>query len=108
VKPGRTPREVGAIIDAGTAARGLGDKDLELYGHGMSTFWLGPLIPARPASPEPGDTVWAADEPFRNGQVFTAETIVHEPGVGTAGFEDLFIIWDEGNELITSTPLLFW
>ena len=33
-------------------------SDLGIYGHGLSTFWLGPLIPAKPFEPEPGDTLF--------------------------------------------------
>ena len=103
VRPGRTPREVGAIIDDAT-----GRRDLSLYGHGLSTFWLGPVIPASPENPDPEDTFWAVDEPFRDGQVFTSEIVVNEPGIGTAGFEDVFIVREGGNEMLTTTPLLFW
>ena len=103
VKPGRTPREVGALIDATTERTGLG-----IYGHGLSTFWLGPLIPAKPFVPDLGDTLFDADEPFRDGQIFTSETVISEPGVGTAGFEDIFIVREGGNELLTTTPMLFW
>ena len=103
VRPGRTPREVGAIVDATTDR-----SDLGIYGHGLSTFWLGPLIPAQPFEPDPGDTLFDADEPFRDGQIFTSETFISEPGVGTAGFEDVFIVREGGNELLTTTPQLFW
>jgi Xaa-Pro aminopeptidase len=103
VRPGRTPREVGAIVDATTDR-----SDLGIYGHGLSTFWLGPLIPAQPFEPDPGDTLFDADEPFRDGQIFTSETFINEPGVGTAGFEDVFIVREGGNELLTTTPQLFW
>ena len=103
VRPGRTPREVGALVDA-TVDR----SDLGIYGHGLSTFWLGPLIPAKPFEPESRDTLFDADEPFREGQIFTSETFISEPGVGTAGFEDVFIVRDGGNELLTTTPQLFW
>jgi len=94
---------VGAIVDATTDR-----SDLGIYGHGLSTFWLGPLIPAQPFEPDPGDTLFDADEPFRDGQIFTSETFISEPGVGTAGFEDVFIVREGGNELLTTTPQLFW
>ena len=59
VRPGRTPREVGAMIDATTDR-----SDLGIYGHGLSTFWLGPLIPAQPFEPEAGDTLFDPTSPF--------------------------------------------
>ena len=104
VRPGRTPREVGVSVDATTDR-----SDLGIYGHGLSTFWLGPLIPAQPLrNTDPGDTLFDADEPFREGQIFTSETFISEPGVGTAGFEDVFIVREGGNELYDHTPQRFW
>ena len=79
-----------------------------LYGHGMSTFWSGPVIPGAHTTEVESDDFWNIDEPFYNGQVFTVEAFFSEPGVGLAGIEDILIIWEDGIEWITDSPKTFW
>ena len=80
----------------------------ELYGHSISTFWLGPCIPAFGAHLDEGEPGWwNADRPFHDGQVFTAETFTRDPGVGTATFEEVFIVHESGLEALSTTPMLF-
>jgi Xaa-Pro dipeptidase len=110
LRPGRTPRELGLVGDRSVEQRGyrLEEQGGGVYGHGMSTFWAGPLIPSdrnAPAEPHP---FWNVDEPFYSGQLYTAEAFLYEEGVGNAGFEEILIIWDDRVERVTTTPMLFW
>ena len=113
LRPGATPREVGRLADQAAREMGLGDVagegDGRVYGHGMSTFWAGPVIPGENVSENiEKDTFFNIDEPFYDGQLFTAEAFFAEPGVGVAGIEDIVIIWEDGAERVTTTPLTFW
>jgi Xaa-Pro dipeptidase len=114
VRAGVTPRKVGIIGDGYIREHGLGE-DMggaiwDLYGHGLSTFWLGPIVPAHGAETfVNGRGFQNVDKPFHAGQVFTIETFVRQPDVGTATFEEVFIINDDGVERLTAdTPMLFW
>jgi Xaa-Pro aminopeptidase len=110
VKLGSTPRQATLEIEA--AARQIGyftDSALffETYGHGLGTFFAHPsLLPGITAGVRvPTQLV---DEPFRSGQVMTAEAFLRRPGVGNATFEDVFILTDDGPEMLTTTPRVFW
>jgi Xaa-Pro dipeptidase len=113
VKPGATPREAGAAGDAFVKELGYSDDKggaiWDLYGHSISTFWLGPNIPAFGAHGDDNDRGWwNVDRPFHEGQVYTVETFTRDPGVGTATFEEVFIIHGDGLEMLSKTPMLFW
>ena len=110
LQPGATPREVGVIADATATRLGLPIPEAggHLYGHGMSTFWSGPVIPGASASHVEDDSYWNIDEPFYAGQLFTAEAFFEEPGVGLSGIEDVVIIWEDRVERVTTTPTIFW
>lgn len=105
---GTTARELGVVGDALTEELGyssdLGGAIWHVYGHGLSTFWLGPVIPAH------GSYALARhlDEPYHEGQVCTVEVFLHTPGVGTATFEQIFILGSDGVEMLSTTPMLFW
>jgi Xaa-Pro dipeptidase len=109
-RPGVTPREVGVLAD--NMARRLGltipEAGGHLYGHGMSTFWSGPVVPGEQVGHVEDDPFWNIDEPFYNGQLFTAEAFFEEPGVGLAGIEEIVIIWEDGVERLTNSPKTFW
>jgi Xaa-Pro dipeptidase len=114
VKAGVTPRDIGIIGDEYTRKLGftedMGGAIWDLYGHGLGTFWLAPIIPAHGAKTfanNPG--FHNVDKPFHQGQIFTVETFVREPGLGTATFEEVFIVQNDGVERLTNqTPMLFW
>jgi Xaa-Pro aminopeptidase len=110
LRPGATPREVGLVGDASVRRRGypLEEQGGGVYGHGMSTFWAGPLIPSEGNAPEEPHPFWRLDEPFHDGQLYTAEAFLHVEGVGNAGFEEILIIHEDGVERVTTTPMLFW
>lgn len=115
VRTGVTPRELGVIGDSHVRHLGYSDDTggaiWELFGHSLSTFWLGPMIPAHGAGdyPDGGRGYDAVDRPLHRGQVFTVESFLREPGVGMVAFEQIFIVEDDGVERITNhTPMLFW
>lgn len=111
-RPGITGRDLGRLGDEFLHKRGygsdLGGAIWDLYGHGLSTFWLAPIIPAfatESGTERPG---WHADAAFHVGQVCTVEAFLHSPGVATATFEQVFILQENGSEVITTTPMIFW
>jgi len=70
-----------------------------IYGHGVRlTFEL----------PRIGRTLSAAGDVVAENMVFGVEAILARDGVGAAFFEDIIIIGEESNELITNTPLYWW
>jgi len=108
--PGVTTRELGrkgALI-----ARKVGYFDhpqlpIPLLGHGLGTFLSPHVIPmGENEYCMPGTTIY--NEPLEAGMVMAAEVFLTHTGVGTAGFEQAFIITDNGTELLTKTPMLFW
>lgn len=108
VRPGRTARELGMLGDRLVREKGY-EADPGCYGHGLSTFWLGPVIPAGSALPaDEKDSFFGLDVPFHEGQIYTSEVFIREEGVGLAAFEDIVIVGADRNELITTTPLIFW
>lgn len=113
VKPGNTPRQAGTIGDRYASEMGYGTEMggalWHLYGHGLSTYFHGPIIPSHGAATfEADDGWWNVDRPFTANQVFTVETFVQEPGVGMASFEEILLIGDDGPERLSKTPMLFW
>lgn len=113
VKAGNTPRQAGIVGDDTAHALGYGD-DMggaiwDLYGHGLSTYFHGPIIPSHGAKDFKDDKGWwNVDRPFQAGEVFTVETFVREPGVGMASFEEILIVTEGAPERLTTTPMLFW
>ena len=45
---------------------------------------------------------------IRENMVMSTETFMATEGVGSAGFEQNFIVTAQGTELITNNPLLWW
>ena len=45
---------------------------------------------------------------FRQNMVMSTETFMATEGVGSAGFEQNFIVTAESTELVTNTPVLWW
>jgi Xaa-Pro aminopeptidase len=112
VRPGVTPRDVGIVGDDLAEKYGytdMGGALWNLYGHGLSTYFQGPIIPSHGARDFRDDgSYWNVDKPFHAGQVYTVETFFREEGVGTATFEEVFIIGEDGLEHLSKTPLIFW
>lgn len=112
VRPGVTPRQAGIVGDEYAAKHGYDDSGgalWDLFGHGLSTFWNGPIIPSHGAKDFKDDRLyWNVDEPFHENQVYTVECFFREEGLGTATFEEIFIIKEDGLERLSQTPMIFW
>jgi len=109
---GVTPRAVGQVVDEVAASIGYFDAESGsiwgLYGHGLGYFWAPPIVPAQipPDFPLPDRGLF--DRPYEAGMVLTSEAFYAVPGVGSATFEQVFIVQDAGVELLTTTPKVFW
>lgn len=79
----------------------------DLHGHGLSMFWLSPVIPAFSAATRKNKTGWRVDEPFHVNQVCTVEVFLHRGGIGSATFEQVFLVQEGAPELLTTTPMFF-
>lgn len=113
IRPGATPRDAGIAGDQYLSDHGfsfeLGAALWDVYGHDLSTFFHSPFIPGGGAATFQDETgFWRVDRPFHAGQIFTVECFMQEPGVGTATFEDVFIVWEDGLERLITTPMIFW
>lgn len=74
-------------------------EEWPLYGHGNGLFWDEPLL---------SHGYRGKHGVIRQNMVMSTETFMATEGVGSAGFEQNFIVTAEGTELITNTPLLWW
>jgi Xaa-Pro aminopeptidase len=45
---------------------------------------------------------------FEAGMVIGVEAFLSKKGVGAAGFEQMFIVGEQENELLSPTPMLWW
>lgn len=111
VRPGVTPRELGLRGDELVRQSGYGDGEAsiwELYGHGVGTFFQGPIIPANLPAGQAVDPGLGVARPLEEHMAFTVEAFLTDGGVGTATFEQVFLITHDGIELLTTTPMLFW
>jgi Xaa-Pro dipeptidase len=70
-----------------------------IYGHGVGLFWEDPWLLA--------DSTDETSE-FHAGQTYSTEVFLHWPDVGSAGVEQNFIVWENGNELLTTSDLNWW
>jgi Xaa-Pro aminopeptidase len=110
MRPGVTPRQLGIIGGAIARKHGYFDHPqlkVPLLGHGLATNFISRLIPIGEGEPDP-DGALHYDVPLVPGMVMAAEIFLTHPGVGTAGFEQNLIVGDDGPELLTRTPMLFW
>jgi Xaa-Pro dipeptidase len=75
------------------------DEDWYVFGHGNGLYFEPPII-------TPGyDGKHAV---FKENMVGATELFLNLPGVGSAGFEQNFIVTQDGTELLTTTPLIWW
>ncbi|MGO8827933.1 MAG: M24 family metallopeptidase [Steroidobacteraceae bacterium] len=114
IRPGVTPRQASIVGEA--AARRVGYFDHPqaasiwgIFGHGLGSYFKPPLLPSTdPAHCADPKGYFHLDEPFRPGMVATVEAFLTHTGVGTGTCEQCFIVTEEGIELLTHTPLIFW
>lgn len=123
IRPGITPRQLGAIgqkagLPYEDAGRGI-KVNSGIFGHEMGTFYGPDIIPAG----DPGDLADERsaqdgsanermlgefsniDKPYEPGMLIAIEAFVRHPGVGMSGLEDHGIVTETGFELITKAPI---
>ena len=103
VRPGAQVIELARLGDRMTAEVG-GEKDQAaekwpLYGHGVGLFFEPPYL---------GTRLCEGDEVIEAGMVMGVEAFLARSGVGSAGCEQNFIVGDDENELLTTSPMLWW
>lgn len=103
IKPGVPIMDVCEVGDRLTEEAG-GQKDQAgsmwpIYGHGIGHFWQFPWI---------GTDLLEGDEVFELDSVLGIEAFLAHDGVGSAGFEQNLIVTEDGAELLTKTPMIFW
>jgi Xaa-Pro dipeptidase len=75
------------------------EEDWYVFGHGNGLYFEPPLI-------TPGYD--GKHTVFQENMVAATELFLNLPGVGSAGFEQNFIVTRAGTELLTTTPLIWW
>ncbi len=70
-----------------------------LFGHGNGLFWEPPWL---------AEDLGHEDLVYREGMVASTEAFLSREGVGSAGFEQNFIVTADGIEYITNTPMYWW
>ena len=103
VRPGVKAIDAARLGERLTAEAG-GEKDQAaekwpLFGHGVGLYFERPFISVPMGDP---------DDVFEAGMVFGVEAFFARKGVGSAGIEQNFIVTDDGAELLTTTPMLWW
>jgi Xaa-Pro aminopeptidase len=103
IKPGRRVIDVARRGNELRAATGTEEdqpgKMWPIYGHGVGLFWEDPWLLADTTDEE---------AVFHAGQTYSTEVFLHWSDVGSAGVEQNFIVWDDGNELLTTSDLAVW
>lgn len=103
IKPGVLVHDVARLGDEMSAKFSEGGSQMNdqwpLYGHGTGLYWEHPYI---------GVKMSAADDRIDAGMVLGIEAFLHIDGVGTAAHEQNLIVHDDGNEIITHSPITWW
>ena len=107
MKPGRTFQEVGVLGAKFAEQFGYPRDEPSLFGHSIGTT-LGPgVIPN--GDYETGNVgLKAMKGMIEPGMVLAAEAFLSREGVGNAGFENNFIITEDGAEVLDKSPMLYW
>jgi Xaa-Pro aminopeptidase len=103
VRPGVNVDEIVRLGERARADFG-GEEDQmstrwPLYGHGVGLYWDMPMMSPNYKGPH---------KVIRENMVCTTETFMALEGVGGAGFEQVFIVGKDGNELLSTTPMIWW
>ncbi len=110
VVPAITARDLGlrwaGIARTGGYLEELGE-DSSMFGHGLGTSFPTYLLPTGDHDPGPFGYKRMRG-PIKPGMVLTAEAFLSRPGVGTAGFENNFMVTETGTQVLDTTPMLFW
>jgi Xaa-Pro aminopeptidase len=75
------------------------DGWFSIFGHGNGLYFEPPVL---------STSYEGKHQIFREGMVAATEAFLDLPGVGSAGFEQNFIITANGTELLTTSPLVWW
>ena len=102
-RPGIAAKELARIGDKLTKeAHGDPDQAGEqwpLYGHSCGLYFERPIY---------GEETCTDDEVIEANMVCSSEAFLMREGVGAAGFEQNFIVKEDGIEMLTNTPMYFW
>lgn len=107
IRPGITCEDAFAVGQAFMATHGYaGRQDGEVvaalaesfpaFGHGIGLGWEDPWI-------VPGDRTV-----IQPGMVLAVECFLGRPGLGAAGFEELILVGEQGNESLITAPKRWW
>ncbi len=69
------------------------------FGHGLGLFFEKPYL---------GVEMCGADDVFEEGMALGVEAFFGLPGLGSAGFEQNMLVVEDGIELLSTTPMLWW
>lgn len=102
MKPGVKVRELGRIgrelqKKHGGEIAGAAEQ-WPLFGHRQGMFWDSWI----------GTEITDEDDVFEAGTACSSEAFLIHEGVGLAGFEQNLIITENGIEILTKTPMIFW
>ena len=109
IKPGITGRDVGLRWEEIARKNRHFDAQSgdELFGHGLGTGFPSYTLPM--GDPAVGPFGYPKLQgPLKPGMVLAAEAFIRRPGIGSAGFENNFIVTDTGAELLDKSPMLYW
>jgi Xaa-Pro aminopeptidase len=113
IAPGVSPRDIGIrwaeieregkYFDAGQPDSGNSGHG---FGHGLATSFPGYVLSI--GDEEIGPFGYRRlSETLKPGMVLAAEAFLNRPGVGTAGFENNFIVTATGAEVLDKAPMLY-
>ncbi|MEQ8965052.1 MAG: M24 family metallopeptidase [Azospirillaceae bacterium] len=103
VRPGANMAEITrsamAIHDAVRGDRCEYDANWPYYGHSNGCMWEQPLLNL---------DCLTGDEVYQENMVCSSEAFLTREGVGTATFENNFIVTRDGIEMVTKIPMYWW
>ena len=102
VKPGAHPADIarlGARLVEEAGGAGPMGNTWPIFGHGLGLFWERPWI---------GVGMCEEDPPFEADMICGIEVFLLREDVGFAGFEENLVVTAEGNDRLTTSPMLWW
>ncbi len=107
IRPGVRVAEVAELgdrlmDDVGTVKDQIATLD-PLYGRGIGLYWEHPYIGKPFITDERGN-----EETFEAGMVLGVEAFVGREGIGSTAMEQNLIVTNDGNELIITSPMIWY